>query len=968
MIYLRNKNSRLQNQTESELVVDQLEPRMMLSTIQIIASGVEGSELMELEVDGVSAQQWTVGTGAYQGQFQTYTHNTPDNVNAGQVRIYFLNDLYDEANNFDRNLRVDAIVIDGVRFETEDPSVFSTGTWLAADGVQPGNRQSEFLHANGFFQYAGGTSGSSIAMRVRGEEGGEQFNLRVNNQTVGTYTATTSFQTFTFNASSNVTADQVRIEFTNDAYEPAQNLDRNLYVNFIEIDGQRFETEASDVFSTGTWKPEDGITPGFRESEVLHGNGYFQYAASGEVDGGEIRLVSSVYTVSEAGSFVNIQVIRESGSDGRVSIDYTTVDSSAVVGQDYSAQTGTIVWNDGQSGVRTISVPVIDDSQVEGNEQFSFTIDNLVGNASLTAPRTATINIDDNDSVQGNGDGLLGEYFNNINLTNRFEFRTDSTVDFNWGTGSPVSGMGANTFSARWTGQIEARYSENYTFRTWSDDGIRVWINDQLIINEWNDHAPTFHTGQVFLEAGVLNDIRIEYYENAGGAVAQLAWSSASQALEVVPQNQLYAADDPPVGNDLVAQTIVSGLNRPTAIEWSPDGSNMYIALQSGLVNVVHNGSLESTPFIDIRDIVNGVRDRGLLGMAVHPDFENNPYIYLLFTYDPPETANFSGLAGRDGIGNRAGRLIRVTANANDDYKTAVAGSEVVLLGTNSTWDNFNGFVNSTNDFNEPPAGINSNGTNLRDFIASDSESHTVGALAFGNDGNLFVSIGDGTSYNAMDPRTVRVQDIDNLSGKVLRIDPITGQGVSDNPFYNGDANANRSKVYQLGLRNPFRMSVDPVSGQLYIGDVGWTQWEEVNAGAPGANFGWPFYEGGSGVNLRTNQYQNLPEAQVFYASNQVATPAIYGLNHSATGINAIVLGDVYTGSTYPSEYQGDLFFNDLGQGIVRNISFDQNGNVSNVETFSTGAQIVVNIKQGPDGNLYYIDLNDGQVGRWVFV
>ena len=100
-----------------------------------------------------------------------------------------------------------------------------------------------------------------------------------------------------------------------------------------------------------------------------------------------------------------------------------------------------------------------------------------------------------------------------------------------------------------------------------------------------------------------------------------------------------------------------------------------------------------------------------------------------------------------------------------------------------------------------------------------------------------------------------------------MRIDPITGEGLSDNPFFNGNPDANRSKVYQYGLRNPFRMSVDPVSGQLYIGDVGWTQWEEINAGNAGDNFGWPYYEGGSGVSLRTNQYQNLPEAIAFYAS-----------------------------------------------------------------------------------------------------
>jgi hypothetical protein len=373
--------------------------------------------------------------------------------------------------------------------------------------------------------------------------------------------------------------------------------------------------------------------------------------------------------------------------------------------------------------------------------------------------------------------------------------------------------MGADTFSVRWTGQIEAEFNETYTFRTTSDDGVRLWVDGQLIIDQWNDQAPTAYTGTIALQAGVLTDIRMEYYENTGGAVAQLQWSSASQGLEIVPASLLYPADDPPpiVGSDLVAQTLVSGLSNPTSLEWSPDGENMYITQKNGLVRVVNNGVLESTPFIDISAMTNGTRDRGLLDIAIHPDFENTPYVYLLFTYDPPEVFNNTGLAGPDGNGNRAGRLIRVTADASNDYKTAVAGSEVVLLGTNSTWDNFNGFVNSTSNFNEPPAGINPDGSNIRDFIASDSESHTIGSIVFGTDGNLFVSIGDGTSYNAVDPRTVRVQDIDNLSGKILRIDPITGQGVSDNPFYNGDAGANRSKVYQLGVRNPFRMAVDPM-------------------------------------------------------------------------------------------------------------------------------------------------------------
>ncbi|MEM7315715.1 MAG: S8 family serine peptidase, partial [Planctomycetota bacterium] len=237
-----------------------------------------------------------------------------------------------------------------------------------------------------------------------------------------------------------------------------------------------------------------------------------------------------------------------------------------------------------------------------------------------------------------------------------------------------------------------------------------------------------------------------------------------------------------------------------------------------------------------------------------------------------------------------------------------------------------------------------------------------------GPDGALYVSIGDGTSYNQVDPRTFRVQDIDNLSGKVLRIDPLTGAGLAGNPYFqSNNPFSNRSKVYQRGLRNPFRISVHPQTGEVFIADVGWGQWEEVNRAGAGANFGWPYYEGGSGASLPTVGYRDRPESQAFYQSGQSTTPAIVALNHAADGINAIVGGDVYTGTAFPAQYQGDYFFNDLGGGIVRTVSFDSNGNVTSVDTFTTGAQFVVQMKQGPDGNLYFVNLVTGTVGRWTF-
>ena len=932
------------------------------SVIEVRAQGDDGTEQFQLQIDGT-----VVGTYSVSTAYQTFSFTAVGNVTADQVRIEFINDQYDPANGIDSNLRVDYVEIDGTRFESESPTTFSTGTWSDTDGLAPGFKQSEELHANGYFQYAGdpgNNTGTEIEVVASGDEGGERFRLLIDGSLVSSFTTTTSDQTFRYTAADTITADQVQIEFFGDVFDEANGIDANLNVDYISLDGVIYQTEAPTTFSTGTWSDPDGVTPGFKQSETLHSDGYFQYLATPQ-NFGNIQLASSVFNVSENDSSVDVTILRTGGSDGTVSVEYNSIDLSATAGQDYTGVSGTATFAPGQTS-QTITIPILSDSDAEGDEQFSFAIDSVAGGAALLVPRTAIITIADDDTISSNGDGLLAEYFDNIDFTSRFPTQVDPTVNFDWGTTAPIPGMGADTYSVRWTGQIEPLYSETYTFRTRSDDGVRLWVDNQLIIDEWNDHAATYHTGTITLNAGQLYDIRMEYYENGGLAVAELEWSSASQALEIIPQSQLYSADpvDPPPGNNVFSQQLYTGLIQPTSIDFSPDGENLYMAEQRGIVKVARDGQVST--FIDIQDIVNGTRDRGLLDIAVHPDFVNNPYVYMLFTYDPPEVYQNTGLAGPDGNGNRAARLIRVTADASTNYTSAVANSEVILLGKNSVWENFNAFANSTNDFNEPPAGINPDGTNIQDFIATDSESHTIGSVEFGPDGALYVSIGDGTSYNRMDPRTVRVQDIDNLSGKILRIDALTGEGLSDNPFYNGDVDANRSKVYQYGVRNPFRITVDDATGQVYVGDVGWTSWEEINAAGAGANFGWPFYEGGNGNNLQTNDYEDLPEAAAFYANNN-ATPSIYALNHATDGINAIVLGDIYTGSTYPAEYQGDLFFNDLGQGIVRNISFDANGNITDVQTFTTGAQIVVQIVQGPDGNLYYVDLNDGLVGRWVF-
>lgn len=143
----------------------------------------------------------------------------------------------------------------------------------------------------------------------------------------------------------------------------------------------------------------------------------------------------------------------------------------------------------------------------------------------------------------GTGTGLKAEYFDNANLTALSVTRIDPKVNFFWDGDAPAAGMGVDSFSARYTGWIEPRYSESYQFHTLSDDGVRLWINNQLVIDNWTDHGLTWNSSSgIALTAGVKVPIKLEYYENSGGAAIALQWSSSSQTRTVIPSTRLYSS------------------------------------------------------------------------------------------------------------------------------------------------------------------------------------------------------------------------------------------------------------------------------------------------------------------------------------------------------------------------------------------------------------------------------------------
>jgi len=165
----------------------------------------------------------------------------------------------------------------------------------------------------------------------------------------------------------------------------------------------------------------------------------------------------------------------------------------------------------------------------------------ISGLASGTYSYTVT-NADNTVTCPGTGTGLIAQYYNTKDLTGPVILtRTDATIDNNWGNGSPDPSINSDNFSVRWRGKIQPCYSENYTFTTISDDGIRLWVNGAQIINNWNDHGnATDISTSISLTAGQKYDIVLEFYENGGGAVAHLSWSSKTQSSQIIPKSQLF--------------------------------------------------------------------------------------------------------------------------------------------------------------------------------------------------------------------------------------------------------------------------------------------------------------------------------------------------------------------------------------------------------------------------------------------
>lgn len=438
-----------------------------------------------------------------------------------------------------------------------------------------------------------------------------------------------------------------------------------------------------------------------------------------------------------------------------------------------------------------------------------------------------------------------------------------------------------------------------------------------------------------------------------------------------------------PFTDEVVLQ---QGLSAPTAVRFAANG-DVFVSEKSGRV-LLFEGLADPEPetVADLRASVFDFWDRGLLGLAIHPDYPQTRSLFVLYTLDAPpgekapywnDTCPNPPGATVDGCA-ATGRLSRLDLEAEDRGWKA---TEVVLID---------------------------------DAWCQQFPSHSIGALEFGPDGALYVSAGEGASFNTADygqlggsmapsptPRNVcgdppgspgsvlvpplaeggslRSQDLltatdpVGYSGSILRLDPATGAALPDNPLFGG-SDAGDDPIIAFGLRNPFRFAIDP-RGELWIGDVGERRVEEINriadpTDAVVENFGWPCFEGTArhagfdalDLDLCEGLYAAQTATTPFYSYNHGAPPLGCGVGGNPASISGLAF---YRGGDYPTRLFGALFFADFRQGCIWALprGADQLPDPSRVEVILSQAT-AVDLTVGPGGDLFYVDLRNHAIHR----
>jgi glucose/arabinose dehydrogenase len=415
-----------------------------------------------------------------------------------------------------------------------------------------------------------------------------------------------------------------------------------------------------------------------------------------------------------------------------------------------------------------------------------------------------------------------------------------------------------------------------------------------------------------------------------------------------------------PVVDGFEDVTLLPGLDAPMAVRFAPPpDTRIFVARKDGVV-LAFDSALDRTPAIavDLRTEVHDFWDRGLLGMTLDPAFATNRRLYLLYARDagagesPPRFADGCPSPTEEGC-VVTGRLVRVALSP-------LGEAESITPLIEDTW--------------------------CQQFV-----SHSVGALAFGPDGMLYASGGEGASFTRWDlgqfgnpcgdppgeGGALRAQDArtagdpTGLSGTIVRVDPETGAAAAANPW-GADPDANRRRIVAFGMRNPFRFTFRPGTAELWTVDVGNLVADEIDridTAAPDVpNLGWPCYEG----TARLEPFAGAPMCASLPAA-AVATPAMVRPSSSdgggCDGAAGSALSGIafHPGAAYGTELDGALFFADYARNCIWAVRRGSGGrpDFSTTRLFARGERGSgpVDLQIAPDGDLVYVHLDLGTPG-----